>query len=202
MARKKYRNSVKRSSASSSQATLLRGALLIVGLFLAVWGGSMLLRSGDSGASNNAVTDDADAAPVVGAHAPDFVAETLSGDEVHLRNLRGKPVVLNFWATWCPPCRAEMPMLQEYYTKHAGEYAMVAVNDAEPPEQVKGFIEQQGFTFTVALDPKQAIVGKYHIQGFPTTFFIDADGVIRYTHVGMLDEDTLQAGLQSIGITP
>jgi len=202
MARKKYRNSVKRSSVSSSQATLLRGALLIAGLFLAVWGGSMLLRSGDSGTSNNAVADDADAAPVVGAHAPDFVAETLSGDEVHLRNLRGKPVVLNFWATWCPPCRAEMPMLQEYYTKHAGEYAMVAVNDAEPPEQVKGFIEQQGFTFTVALDPKQAIVGKYRIQGFPTTFFIDADGVIRYTHVGMLDEDTLQAGLQSIGITP
>jgi len=202
MARKKYRNSVKRSSVSSSQATLLRGALLIAGLFLAVWGGSMLLRSGDSGASNNAVTDDADAAPVVGAHAPDFVAETLSGDEVHLRNLRGKPVVLNFWATWCPPCRAEMPLLQQYYAKHSGEYAMVAVNDAEPPEQVKGFIEQQGFTFIVALDPKQAIVGKYRIQGFPTTFFIDADGVIRYMHVGMLDEGTLQAGLQSIGITP
>jgi len=206
MARKKYRKPVKRSSSASPQATLLRGALIIVGLFLAVWGGSMLLRGNDGGGASantsNTVADDADAAPVVGAHAPDFIAETLSGDEVHLRNLRGKPVVLNFWATWCPPCRAEMPLLQQYYTKHAGEYAMVAVNDAEPPEQVKGFIEQQGFTFTVALDPKQAIVAKYRIQGFPTTFFIDADGVIRYSHVGMLDESTLKAGLQSIGIQP
>ncbi len=197
MARQKYRKPSKASSSASATTALVRGALLIVGLFLAVWGVSMLVRG-----NSDTVTDDTNAAPVVGAPAPDFKAETLSGDTVHLRSLRGKPVVLNFWATWCPPCRAEMPMLQEYYTRHAGEYAMVAVNDAEPAPQVQAFIEQQGFTFTVALDPQQAIVGKYRIQGFPTTFFIDADGVIRYMHVGMLDEGTLAAGLQSIGITP
>ena len=208
MARKKYRKPIKRSFSASSQATLLRGALLIIGLFLAAWGGSMLLQNNGNNTNNgntnnsNTVIDDADAAPVVGAHAPDFIAKTLSGGKIHLRDLRGKPVVLNFWATWCPPCRAEMPMFQEYYTAHAGEYVMIAVNDAEPPEQVRDFIEQQGFTFTVVLDPQQTIVSKYRIQGFPTTFFIDAEGVIRYSHVGMLNEGILIRGLYRIGVTP
>lgn len=193
---KKYRKPVKRSR-PSPERTLMFGMLLIAGLFLVVWGISMM-RSGNS---TNAA-EEPNTAPVVGSYAPNFTAKTLEGKDIALRDYRGKPVVLNFWATWCPPCRAEMPLLQQYYTKHQGEYNMVAVNDAEPKEQVQAFIQQQGFTFTVALDPQQSIVAKYRIQGFPTTFFIDAEGVIRYMHVGMLDEATLQAGLKSIGITP
>ncbi len=193
---KKHQKPVKRSQ-TSPEKTLMVGAILIAGLFLTVWGASMLLRSNGSSAAEESNT-----APVVGSYAPNFTAETLDGKDITLRDYRGKPMLLNFWATWCPPCRAEMPLLQQYYSKHQGEYNMVAVNNAEPKAQVQAFIQQQGFTFTVALDPQQSIVAKYRIQGFPTTFFIDADGVIRYTHVGMLDEATLQAGLKSIGITP
>ncbi len=197
MARKKVtRKSRRRGRNASAEATLWRGLLLIVGLVLAVWGGSMLLRG------NSETANDTNAAPVVGAPAPDFTAQTLGGETIRLKTLRGKPVVLNFWATWCPPCRAEMPMLQQYYTKHKNDYDMLAVNDAEPEAQVQAFISQNGFTFTVVLDPQRNIVGKYRIQGFPTTFFIDDKGVIRYMHVGMLDETTLAAGLRSIGITP
>ncbi|HFC09220.1 MAG TPA: TlpA family protein disulfide reductase [Chloroflexi bacterium] len=195
MARKKYTKSRKRASTTSPETALLRGALLIVGLFLAVWGGSMLLKGNSSGSERAS-------APVVGANAPSFAAETLDGKIVHLQDFRGKPVVLNFWATWCPPCRAEMPMLQQYYVKHQNDYVMLAVNDAEPASQVADFIKQKGFTFTVLLDPQQALVQMYRIQGFPTTFFIDKDGVIRYMHVGMLQEGDLRAGLQSIGVTP
>ncbi len=194
MARKK---SVKprKSSNTSPETALLRGALLIVGLFLAVWGGSMLIKGNGNGPARAS-------APVVGANAPTFAAESLQGQVVHLKDFRGKPVVLNFWATWCPPCRAEMPMLQQYYLKHQNDYVMLAVNDAEPRSQVADFIKQKGFTFTVLLDPQQALVQMYRIQGFPTTFFIDKQGVIRYMHVGMLQEGDLRAGLQSIGVTP
>ena len=194
---KKYRKPVKRSK-TSPEKTLMFGALLIVGLFLVVWGISMMMGGNDNGGGAEA----ANTAPVVGSYAPNFTAKTLDGKNITLRDYRGKPLLLNFWATWCPPCRAEMPLLQQYYSKHQNDYNMLAVNAAEPPAQVQAFIQQQGFTFTVVLDPQQAIVSKYRIQGFPTTFFIDADGVIRYMHVGMLDEATLQAGLKSIGITP
>ena len=194
MARKKYAKP-KKSATTSPETALLRGALLIVGLFLAVWGGSMLLKGNDNGPARAS-------APVVGASAPTFAAQTLDGKVIHLKDFRGKPVVLNFWATWCPPCRAEMPMLQQYYLKHQQDYVMLAVNDAEPPSQVADFIKQKGFTFTVLLDPQQALVRMYRIQGFPTTFFIDKEGVIRYMHVGMLQEGDLRAGLQSIGVTP
>ena len=193
MARQKYRKPTKRSQ-SSPEAALLRGALLIGGLFLVVLGIGMALKGNSGGAEKTA--------PVVGAYAPDFIAQTLDGQSFHLKTTRGKPVVLNFWATWCPPCRAEMPMLQQYYNAHKNDYLMVAVNDAEPAERVQAFIQQQGFNFTVVLDPSQYIVGAYRIQGFPTTFFIDAKGVIRNTHVGMLNQAQLEAGLQSIGITP
>ncbi len=196
MAKKYAKPSGKKSP--SPQTALLRGGLLILGLFLLVWGVGTLLKG--NGASEEA--EARNTAPVVGSYAPDFTASTLDGKQVHLKDTRGKPLVLNFWATWCPPCRAEMPLLQQYFDKHRRDYQMLAVNNAEPPAQVQSFIQQQKFTFTVVLDPQQSIVRKYRIQGFPTTFFIDAQGVIRFMHVGMLDEPTLQAGLRSIGVTP
>lgn len=169
------------------------GALILIGLFLVVVGASSLLKKG-SGSEETA--------PRVGYHAPDFTADSLNGKVVNLKSLRGKPVVLNFWATWCPPCRAEMPMLQEAYNSHKGQYTMLAVNDGEPNERVGAFIKQKGFTFTVLLDPGQQIVRRYQIQAFPTTFFIDSKGVIRYVHVGMLTKQSLASGLKSIGIQP
>lgn len=185
----------KSTSKQSANTQLIVGILIIIGLFLVVVGVAALLRHG-SGSGNEAT------APIIGAHAPDFTTETLDGKTVNLKSLRGKPVVLNFWATWCPPCRAEMPMLQQAYDSHKGQYTMLAVNDGEPTNQVQAFIQEKGFTFTVLLDPGQRIVRKYQIQGFPTTFFIDSQGVIRYMHVGMLTPSTLASGLKSIGIQP
>lgn len=87
------------------------------------------------------------AAPAVGHPAPDFTLTTVTGETFTLSALRGKPVVLNFWATWCPPCRAELPELQAASGRYADQVVIVGVNQAEPADAVRGFVGQFGLTF-------------------------------------------------------
>jgi peroxiredoxin len=137
-------------------------------------------------------------APTVGHPAPDFTLTSLDGSVFTLSELRGKPVVLNFWATWCPPCRAEMPELQAASERLAGEVAIIGVNQGENPQQVRGFIEPLGFTFPMPLDERIDVSRQYLVRNLPTTFFIDRDGVIRYAQIGPLTEATLAQRLQTI----
>ena len=123
--------------------------------------------------------------PEIGKMAPDFTLNGLAGQEVSLSDLRGKPVLLNFWASWCGPCRLEMPFLQEIYDKWTGqELVLLAVNLQENPEGVREFVEGADFSFPVLLTTGNEIPLAYNIRGIPATFFIDADGVIRDIKVG------------------
>ena len=123
--------------------------------------------------------------PEIGKLAPDFTLKGLDGQEVSLSDLRGKPVLLNFWAIWCGPCRLEMPFLQEIYDKWAGqELVLLAINLQEDPNNVREFVEGAGFSFPVLLTPGNEIPLAYNIRGIPATFFIDTDGVIRDIKVG------------------
>lgn len=126
-----------------------------------------------------ATPDPTTAAPQVGFLAPDFTLTTLAGETVTLSELRGKPVVLNFWATWCPPCRAELPHFQAAHEAHGDEVAILAVDERESPQQVAGFARQLGLTFPIPLDTDGRIGVEYRVRALPTTYFIDADGVIR-----------------------
>ena len=124
-------------------------------------------------------------APVVGKPAPDFQLPALDGEAVSLGDFRGKPVLLNFWATWCGPCRMEMPFLQLTYEEWSDKGLVVlAVDVGESQPTVKEFIERFVFTFPVLLDPGQEVALMYNIRAFPTTFFIDADGKIQDIQVG------------------
>jgi len=141
-----------------------------------------------------------DVAPQVNAYAPDFELISLSGSSLSLSSLRGKPVVVNFWATWCAPCVEEMPAIQKYYEKYPGEFEVVAVNADEPEIDVRQFVSDMGLTFNVVLDPGGKIQGVYQLRGYPTTFFVDAAGIIRVEHIGQLHGDQLAAYLNDLGI--
>lgn len=140
-------------------------------------------------------------APVVGATAPTFALANLGGERVDLRALRGSPLVLNFWATWCEPCRTEMPLLQSHY--EAGRSAglrILAINFDEPEPLVRSFVDELGLTFDILLDPGAYVQDLYRVRGYPTTFFVDARGVIRGHKVGAMESLELEAFLADIGI--
>jgi len=118
--------------------------------------------------------------PEEGKLAPDFFLPTLDGGQVRLSDLRGKAVLVNFWATWCGPCRKEMPQLVAAYRRYRQEgLEIVAVNLQEPTDRVKRFAEEFGVEFTVALDKTGEVVREYRLLGIPTSFFVDRQGVIR-----------------------
>lgn len=129
----------------------------------------------------------------IGTEAPDFTLETLNGDIVSLSDYRGKKVLLNFWATWCEPCKAEMPEMQKYYDEHKdGNMEILAVN-IDPLNNVKGFVEELGLTFPILLDPIKtkgdAVNEIYQTLVIPTTYIIDEEGKIeaKYTSTMTLD---------------
>ena len=128
-----------------------------------------------------------------GNPASDHAFETLSGETHTLAEFEGDVVVVNFWATWCGPCRAEMPELQTYYDAHRNDdFAMFVVNAGEPTVRAQDFIDEFGFTFPVGLDPEGELGDLLGgLRGMPTTFVIDKNGEIVYTHAGVLNHEVL-----------
>lgn len=127
----------------------------------------------------------------VGNLAPDFQLQNLDGQTASLGNLRGKPVLINFWATWCSRCRSEMPYIQGIYEEWSEEGLVVlAINLGESSSQVEEFMQNHNLSFTVLLDTKQDVAQRYNIIGIPTTFFIDKDGIIRDKIIGAFQNKT------------
>ncbi len=121
----------------------------------------------------------------VGNLAPDFQLQSLDGKVVSLSELRGSPVMLNFWATWCPPCRNEMPYIQQIYEEWSGKgLVLLAIDIGESSSTVKEFVQSYELSFPVLLDIKEDVAQIYNITGIPTTFFIDKDGIIQDKRVG------------------
>jgi peroxiredoxin len=131
------------------------------------------------------------AAPAIGHPAPDFSLATLQGENISLSSLRGRPVILNFWATWCPPCRSEIPQLQATSQAYDRQVAVVGIDQLEQAGAVSSFATQMGMTYPVALDSSGTASHAYAVRSLPTTFFIDRTGVIRDIQVGGLTEAML-----------
>lgn len=120
-----------------------------------------------------------------GLPAPDFVLPTLGGGRMRLSDYRGKIVFLNIWATWCPPCREEMPSMQKLHERFMGEdFAMLTISIDEDTSLVGPFMEELGLTFPVALDPEQEVSSQYGITGVPETFLIDKNGIVMHHLIG------------------
>ena len=131
--------------------------------------------------------------------APLFSLRDLADDTVTLDTFKGKPLVINFWATWCVPCRTEMPYFQEIYDERKGEgLEFLMVNTKESKEVVEKFIKDNGYTFRVVLDESGGMLETYQVFGLPTTYWVDADGVIQYTYMGETTIGIMKMGLKTI----
>ena len=131
--------------------------------------------------------------------APDFSVTDTDGNAVRLTDKIGKPVVLNFWASWCPPCKAEMPDFNEAYEEWGDTVAFMMVNmtdgGRETVETAKSFIEKEGFSFPVYFDTEYEAAIAYSATSLPVTYFIDADGYLIARAMGMIDAETLEKGI-------
>jgi len=125
--------------------------------------------------------------PVVGSPAPEIALKDLQGQEVGLSDLHGKIVLLNFWATWCKPCKEEMPAMQAAYDKLRSEGLVVlAVNELEDAGKVAEHIRTHGHTFLVVMDHDNRVANRYGVVGLPASFLIDRQGIVREHVFGSL----------------
>ncbi|SEM17060.1 Peroxiredoxin [Mesobacillus persicus] len=127
----------------------------------------------------------------VSKQAPEFSLRTLEGNEVKLSDYKGKKVIINFWATWCPPCKAEMPAMQKLYERVNGQFDLLAIN-IDPKNDVAGFVNDNRITFPVLLDESGKINESYSILSVPTTFLVDEKGIIVKKHIGAMTLDQME----------
>lgn len=131
-------------------------------------------------------------APAPGHLAPDFTLATLDGGEIQLSQLRGKPVVINFWATWCGPCRQETPQFQSFYERFSDDVILLGINQREGLDQINAFVEEFGMTYPVLLDQDGTVYDDYQVFGLPTTWFVNPDGVLVSVAPGGITEAFLE----------
>ena len=166
---------------------------------------SGILFGGSTGASPVTLEGSATGpAPKVGEVIPDFALSALrpdsaTGDMIQISGMTGNPILINFWATWCPPCRAEMPDLDDVSRQYSGNgLRVVAVNLQEERTLIANYLGTIGVDIPVALDSSGAIFRQYRIVGLPTTVAVGRDGVVREIHVGPLSKKALQTLIAKI----
>jgi peroxiredoxin len=170
---------------------IVAGAILLLAWYVA---GREGLSSVGQGGINTSLL------PKVGEEAPDFVAISPEGQIVHLSDFRGQPVWLNFWGSWCPPCRAEMPDIQTAYEELQPQgLTLLAVSLGDKPSEAMNFAELNGVTFDILLDPDRSLTSEaYPIYNFPTHIFIDKDGIVRNIVLSEMSTEQAVAAAQSI----
>jgi cytochrome c biogenesis protein CcmG/thiol:disulfide interchange protein DsbE len=134
-------------------------------------------------------------APHVGTPAPEFSLNTLVGQRTSLAAYRGHPVIVNFWATWCPPCRAEMPAISSVAKAHP-DTIVLAVDVLEGPALVQIYLNDMPLGFAPLLDPDGRAASVYKVNSLPSSFFVGPDGTIRAINIGPMDLPTIEANLR------
>ncbi len=131
--------------------------------------------------------------PRVGTKMINFSLQDLDGKTVKLSDYAGHPVLVNTWATWCPPCRAEMPDLNAFYQKHESEgFVVLAINAGETRDQADAFSKQLALTFPILLDPEEKLMDRLSIHDFPTSILVGPDGLVKSVHIGMYTQLQLE----------
>jgi peroxiredoxin len=172
------------------KTALRKGLLKIVLLFLLI--SVLIIFVGCAGENSSDLS--------IGSKAPDFELYDLEGNIHKLSDYKGTPILLNFWATWCGPCRGEMPHLEEVYAEwKEKDLTFFAVNIGESSTDVTAFLDYYGFNMQVLLDSARTVSGRYGVSGIPTTYFIDEDGIIQNRVVGAFpDRETIEKYVTSL----
>jgi len=136
----------------------------------------------------------------IGFTAPDFTLPTVDNREISLSDYRGRPVILNFWATWCGPCRYEVPAFKTFYERYPEEeVVIIAVNTQDDPDSARGYARADGLKFLIPIDPRGVVAGMYNVRGMPTTFFINEAGIITSIKIGpFLSVDEMEERMTSV----
>lgn len=127
----------------------------------------------------------------IGQPAPEFTLERLDGGEFEFGLPVDKPVVINFWTTWCTECRDEMPLLQSFHEQYGSDIAVIGVNMREPEAVIRPFVQQYGVTYPIVLDRFERVKRTYRVTGVPETWFIDREGNAVFRHIGPITEEEL-----------
>ena len=161
-------------------------ALLLLAVLLGACGGGV--SAGSTGVNQ-------------GNLASDFALETIDGTEVSLSDYRGNVVLVNFWATWCPPCRAEIPDFEAaYQARQSDGFVVLGINVEEPRDAVVPFVEAIGMTYPVLLDRGGQVMKMYRVPGLPISLILDRDGVIQVRHIGFLTREQLEDYLAELSL--
>jgi cytochrome c biogenesis protein CcmG, thiol:disulfide interchange protein DsbE len=151
------------------------------------------------------VPDDAEVIARVAAHvnfrAPAFTLTTLDGKLVSSNDFHGKIVLVNFWATWCPPCRSEMPEIEAAYQAHRNNFVVLGINQAESSNAAKQFADEFHLTFPILLDSNGSVGQLFQVQALPTSFFIDPKGIIRAANLGQMNRAYIETQIAALETT-
>ncbi len=165
---------------------ILMGVVVILG---GVW---IIINRVPTG--NAAASGELAPAPVKGHPAPEIVLTSTDGQEIRLSDFQGKPVLLNFWATWCPPCRAETPDLQATHREIGDKLVIIGVNmTSQDGGDVEAFLREFGVTYPVVLDPDGTAARAYNILGLPTSVFIDRNGIVQEVFTGAVNKAYIES---------
>jgi len=174
----------------------------IIALAIIIGGGwilysKALIGGSAAGGGNAAVLEPA---AITGHPAPDFELTSPDGEVIRLSDYKGTPVIVNFWATWCAPCRAEFPEFQQASVDNADQLVIIGVNNtvADQPELVPDFLKEFGITFPIVLDVDGSTVETYRILGMPTTIFIDSNGVVNEVFTGPLNKAYIESKITEL----
>jgi peroxiredoxin len=137
-------------------------------------------------------------APIPGYIAPEFTLSTTLGELVSLSDEKGHPVVLNFWASWCPPCRVEIPHFQNASVKYNGRAVILGVDQGEPLPIVADFGSAMGVTYPLLLDTDNSVNRQYAVTALPTTIFIDSEGRVREVYTGIVNRAVLEDRIEKL----
>lgn len=173
----------------------------LIGLVV-VLGGSWIVFSQTIRSSNITANKaiELEPAPIAGHPAPDFELKTLEGETLRLSDYKGTPVILNFWATWCAPCRAEFPDFQQTSVDNAGRLVIIGINNtaADQRDLVDDFVQEMGATFPIVLDEKGEMIKVYQVLGLPTSVFIDRNGLVNEVFTGPINQAYIESKLPEL----
>ena len=189
------KNNIKWITIAVALVVLIGGATILYNNLSKDYSGNNLLQNTTESVSNK---DDQNSEKI---EAPDFTVLDYDGNEVKLSDYKGKPVVLNFWATWCFYCKEEMPDFNTAYEKYPDvEFLMINATDGyqETMEKAKQYYEDEDFDFNIYFDTNMEAVNNYGLTGFPATFFIDENGYLQASAGGMIDFEMLEKGINII----
>lgn len=186
----------------SRRAVRNGAAILLIGACVMALGWFFTAGRGDADASSRAVTITGKAsgeAPRVGKLAPDFTVTGLDGQPIQLSALRGHPVWINFWATWCPPCRSESPEIEAAAERYRTQgLIVVGIDVGEDAATVRDYVQRAGLTYLIGGDPSTDVAATFRVSGLPTHIFVDADGVVRQIRPGRLGTSAIDAAVATV----